>query len=89
MSIKRLIFATTTALLMSSALPAFAGGYIGLQYAQGDYEETGIPSLEPKAFFILGGYEFNKHIAVEGRLGFDAGDDTTNIGGINLSVGVD
>jgi opacity protein-like surface antigen len=76
---KNLFGATAAALLLSAASHSFAeGGYIGGQYAQTTYEQTGSTldgEAEPNSLILLGGYEFTDHWAIEGRVGLGMGDD--------------
>lgn len=81
MNIKKIITASATALLLTSALPTFAEGsyYIGAQITSFGLEQSGTTNadldVDPQALTLIGGYKFNEHIAIEGRFGFDAGDD--------------
>jgi outer membrane autotransporter protein len=84
MSIKNFISATFIVVLLSNATFSFAeGGYIGGQLAQTTYEQKGTAAdgeADPKAIILVGGYEFNEHIAIEGRLGFGVGEDDYSTG---------
>lgn len=72
------------ALILAGSQVAIAeGGYIGAQYAQTSYEQSNTLNnanasdgeADPAALFLLAGYQFNENIALEGRFGFNAGDD--------------
>jgi outer membrane immunogenic protein len=87
MSIKNLFGATAAAVFLSAASHSFAeGGYIGGQYAQTTYEQSGTTAndadAKPAALTLLGGYKFSEHIAIEGRLGFGIGDDQFGAGDV-------
>jgi opacity protein-like surface antigen len=77
---KNLFCATAAALLLSTASHSFAeGGYLGGQYAQTTYEQSSTIANDadgkPAALIFVGGYNFNEHFAVEGRLGSGIGGD--------------
>ncbi len=60
-----------------------AGGYLGAQYAQTTYEQSGSGfdgEADPKAIVFVGGYKFNENVALEGRVGFGSGDDQYTTG---------
>lgn len=86
MSLKNITLAAIAATSLSAALPTLAdeGAYVGAQYAITEYEQSGTNGndgdAKPKAFVLSAGYSFSKHVAVEGRLGFGAGDDELFVG---------
>ncbi len=60
------------------------GYYVGGVYNLVSYKEDNLDTIKPKALAILAGWNFNKNIAVEGRLGFGAGSDA--IQGVDVKV---
>jgi outer membrane autotransporter protein len=70
-------------LLAGSQMVAAENYYVGAQYSQASYEQSNVPSssvyangkADPSALTLIGGYEFNQHVALEGRFAFNAGDD--------------
>ena len=84
--------AVSAALLLSSnqALAFDTGNsYVGAQYAMFTYSESGIPDFDPTGLIIRGGYFFNKHFSLEGRLGFGIGDDQQDVFGFPVKVEID
>ena len=72
---------------------AFAGPagqtYVGGQYALVTYEESGFGDLEPTALVGRFGHYLNDNFAIEGRLGFGLGDDSTNAFGVDVTLEID
>lgn len=60
------------------------GVYLGGIYSFVSYKEDGLDTISPKTLAIQAGYNFNKNIALEGRIGFSAGSDT--IQGIDAKI---
>src|SRR5690606_13920656 len=77
----------------AAALPAVAmanqHSYVGLQYSQVEYKESGAPDIEPTAIAVKAGAQLSDFLAVEARVGFGAGDDSVSAGGTKLSLEVD
>jgi outer membrane immunogenic protein len=63
--------------------------YFGGSLAWADYKENGFPTATPTVLAGRFGKEFNRHFAVEGRLGFGIADDTITAMGIPISIDVD
>ncbi len=82
MKSKFALSAVSAALLFSShQAVAFDTGtsYMGAQYAVFTYSESGFPDFNPTGLIVRGGYFFNKHFSLEGRLGFGISDDSNEI----------
>lgn len=63
--------------------------YIGAQYANITYDESGFPGYDLGSLVARGGYSFTDHLAVEGRIAFGLSDESHNISGTAVSVELD
>lgn len=80
----KLIFVALTSSLLLGTGTGLAGTegeyYIGLQYADGDYEEDGISeTFNPTLLVGRVGLFVTPNFSIEGRLGFDQDDDTQSL----------
>lgn len=80
----KLIYVALTSSLLLGTGTGLAGTegeyYIGLQYAEGAYEEDGISeTFNPTMLVGRFGKFFTPNFSVEGRLGFDLDDDTQSL----------
>lgn len=77
----------------ATALPAAAmanqHSYVGVQFSQVEYKESGVPDVEPTAIAIKAGAQLSDYLAVEARVGFGAGDDSASEGPLKLTIEVD
>lgn len=55
--------------------PADRRAYVGGVYSFVDYKESGLPALKPKAVALQVGWQYNRNLAFEARLGTGAGSD--------------
>ncbi len=99
MAIKKTLSVLIGSLILSAGAASVSAEnyYFGAQFAQTTYEQSGTsanPSADdgeadPNAIILIGGYNFSENIALEGRLGFDGGDDDFNFnsgGSIGIEV---
>ena len=80
----KLIFVALTSLMFLVTGTGVAGTegeyYIGLHYAEGDYDEDGISeTFNPTMLIGRFGRFITPNFSIEGRLGFDQDDDTQNL----------
>ena len=80
----KLIFVVLTSSIFLGTGAGVAGTegeyYIGLQYADGDYEEDGISeAFNPTLLVGRFGRFITPNFSIEGRLGFDQDDDTQSL----------
>ncbi|WP_144401600.1 porin family protein [Isoalcanivorax pacificus] len=77
----------------ATVLPAVAmanqHSYVGVQFSQVEYKESGVPDVEPTAIAIKAGAQLSDYLAVEARVGFGAGDDSASEGPAKLTIEVD
>ena len=98
MDIKKTLSALIGSVVLSTgAASSFAGDYyFGTQFAQTTYEQSGTSANpnaidgegKPKAIVLIGGYQINDHVALEGRFGFNASDDgfSNSLGSVDIEV---
>lgn len=63
--------------------------YIGFQFAQVTYDESGFDSFDPTALVGRFGHYYNKNFSLEGRVGFGLSEDSRTYPGGTLEVEVD
>ena len=80
----KLIYVALTSSLLLGTGTGLAGAegeyYVGLNYAEGDYQEDGISeTFSPTMLVGRFGRFLNPNFSVEGRLGFGLDEDTQNV----------
>lgn len=90
MKAKYLVAALAAGLVSTPVFAASAGeSYVGGQFARANYDESGVPDVNPTAFVGRLGHFVVDNFAVEGRLGFGLSDDSVTLGGITADFEID
>ena len=86
---RQLCAGALAALCSLGSAAAQEGGYSGVSYVWGSYQEDGFPSADPQALAFRLGWQLHRNIAVEARAGFGVGDDTVTFRGAPVEVKLD
>ena len=86
---RAIVLMTMGAAAMPLAAIANQHSYVGVQFSQVEYKESGMPDIEPTALAVKAGAQLSDFLAVEARVGFGAGDDSISLGGDKLTLEVD
>lgn len=77
----------------AAALPLSAMGnpdsYAALQLSQVEYQESGVPDLEPTALAVRLGANLSPNVGLELRVGTGLSDDSITVGGIKATLDID
>jgi len=70
------------AVLAAEPAPAESGAYWGVYLGQVRDSESGAPSFSPTAFLAGLGWELNRNVAFEARIGTGVGSDSKTVSGV-------
>ncbi len=74
------------AVLAAEPAPTESGAYWGVYIGQVRYSESGLPSFNPTAFLASLGWELNRNVAFEARIGTGIGSDSKTVSGVPIDL---
>ena len=76
------------ATLAAGSAPSESGSYWGVNIGQVNYTESGFPHFNPTAVLVSLGWEFNRYLAVEARVGTGISGDSKTVSGLPIDLKV-